>query len=142
MDVPILGQGGPVAQRRPEYSHSDAHNQSDLTQAFNLYDSEVLQIEKVTSRLMERAASRRDYDAFDREIRQRFEEIGLVVKINWWSTNVEGVLSPEVDFVGRTEKHTFDHDQMVHEVTNDILDIGQGGVIKSGEFLKPEPHKH
>jgi hypothetical protein len=141
MDVPILGQRGPVAQRRPEYSHSDAHNQSDIAHA-DLYDSEVIQVEKVLQRLMQRSESRRDYDAFDREIRQRFEEIGFVVKISWWSTTMDDVYSPKIEVVGRTEKHEFDHDQMVHEVTNDILDIGQGGVIKSEDFLKPEPHKH
>lgn len=140
MDVPILGQPRPTAQ--PGYAPVDAHNQSDLTQGFQLYDHEIVAVEKVALKLRERAGLPRTLDDFDREIRQRYEDIGLVVKVNWWSTNVEGTFMPEVEVVGRTEKHEFDHDEMVHEVTNDLLGLGTEGVIKSDKVLRPEKHKH
>lgn len=142
MNVPILGQGEPVKPRQPTYAPVEAENQSDLTRAFQVYDHEVLKIEKVLERLRQRASSRRVLDDFDREARQRFEDIGFVVKINWYETNVEGTFMPEIEVVGRTERHDFDHDRMVHEVTGDLLETGNGGVIKSGEFLKPEKHEH
>jgi hypothetical protein len=136
MDVPILGQ------KQPGYSSVAAHNQSDVTQAFQLYDSEIEAALGVLATLRGRSASRCDLEAFNREIHQRFEEIGLVVQVKWFETNVEDTYASDIDIVGRTEEHVFDHDKMVHQVVHDILQTGDSGVIKSGDFLRPEPHKH
>lgn len=119
------------------------HNHTELTQGFQIYDHEVLGVEKVLLRIRERAASRRDLNDFDREIRERFEDIGFVVRIDWYDTNAEGVFMPEITLSGRTEKHTFDFDKQVSEVTGDVLELGEGGVIKTPtEVREGEGHLH
>lgn len=129
MDVPIIG--------------GQAHDQSEIAQGFQLYDHELEAAFKVLARLRERSTSRRDLDSFDREIRQRFEEIGLVVRVQWWDTHQDGVFRPDVDIIGRTHHEEFDFDRQVHEATHDVLGIGDSGVIKTPEHvLRPEPHGH
>jgi hypothetical protein len=119
------------------------HNQAELTQGFQVYDHEILAVEKVLQRLRERSASRRDLSDFDREIRQRFEDIGFVVRVDWYDTNVEGTFMPEITMIGRVEKVDFDFDKQVAEVTGDILELGDGGVISTPrEALEKHEHKH
>jgi len=97
----------------------------------DLYDTEIIEAEKVLDTLSKRNWKQHmDLDAFDREIKDRFAQIGLVVEVKWWHTNVENVKMPEVEIVGRTERHEFDHDRLRHEVVNDVLELGTGGVIK------------
>lgn len=97
----------------------------------DILDSEVLEIEKVLNTLKDRAESHTgELGNFDNEIKTRFAEIGFAVDVKWWHTNVEGVKLPEIEIVGRTLARHFDHDRMVHEVTNDILSLGTGGTIK------------
>lgn len=114
-NVPILGESRPQEQSR----------------AIELYDSDILVIEKVYQILQERGASgSRDYDAFDREIKDRFYNAGYVVDVKWFHTNVDGVKRPDIEIVGRVGKQgEFDHDQMQHEVVEDILELGTKGKI-------------
>jgi len=114
--VPILGQPRP---------------QQTTSRAIELYDSDILVIEKVYKTLQDRSAhNRRDYDAFDREIKERFHDAGFIVDVKWFHTNIEGVKMPEVDFIGRVDPESeFDHDKMQHEVVEDILDLGTKGKI-------------
>lgn len=110
----------------------------------DIYDSEIAEIERVSNILKVRARQPRNYDDFQREIKERFAEIGFVVDVKWWETNVEGVMMPEIEIIGRVDKsHVFDRDRMVHEVTNDLLDLGEGGVIKTNphSIITPD-HKH
>jgi hypothetical protein len=105
-----------------------------------LYDHEVDRIQKVWDLLRERhQKSTRNYDTVEREIVGRFAEAGFVVHVNWFAYSLDGIpqegASPEVTIVGRCDpKHEFDHDQQVHEVVSNILDIpGQEGVIKTDD---------
>jgi hypothetical protein len=130
----------------------------DMTKGIDLYDHEIIAIEEVVAAINRRThdgAKSVDRDALQREIKQRFEEIGLVVSVRWYEfaigdrpEAVEGALMPEIVFMGRTEAKPFDRDQQVHEVTNDLLGLGEGGVIstKGAEFAdymrNQEKHQH
>jgi hypothetical protein len=113
----------------------------------DILDSEVLALEKVLQALQGRTAVSRRYEAFEREIHQRFNEVGFIVDVKWFETNVPDHLIPEVTVTGRIDgPKEFDHDQMRHEVVSDILELGEGGVI-SGAYDKAqrsaaEKHKH
>lgn len=141
-NVPIIGQS------RPQHPMADQPNAPGLTINCEVHDSEIIEIERVLERLnatIEGGNKRVDYDAFTREIRERFEDIGFQVAVNWWDSNVAGVLIPEIVIRDRTERKPFDYDRQVHEVTNDILELGEGGVIKTdpSQFQAPaHDHKH
>lgn len=134
-NVPIIGQ--------PEtYSREEEPNAPGLTANCEVYDSEVIEIEKVLDRLNERALGPVDYDAFDREIKERFAEIGFVVQTSWWHTNVDGVKRPDIVISDRIERKEFDYDRQVHEVVNDVLELGEGGVIKSDDSMRRLSEQH
>lgn len=122
---------------------------------FEPYDSEALVLAQVAGTLNERRHRFNFSDGhqranFRREARQRFEEAGFTVDVI-----IRGEMDAdgnetgdyyEVELVptGRVEKHEFDHDRMVHEVTNDLLGRGEGGVIKShpGSLHQAKEHHH
>jgi hypothetical protein len=123
----------------------------------DLYDHEIIAIDGVLEKLRFKQGHRHNYNDLEREIRERFAEIGLVVSVTWREYAIGGVKQegamPDITPVARTEPHEFDHDRQVHEVTHNILDIpGQEGVIKtdeSGTFRKfreehgnNHPHSH
>jgi hypothetical protein len=112
--------------------------------AYEIYDHEIDKIHRTLEELRRKAESPQNYQSFQDEIKGRFADLGFVVDVKWWDTNVEGVLMPEIEITGRTEAgFVFDRDQQVHEVTGDMLGLGQGGVIKSSEGMaKIEQHKH
>lgn len=115
-----------------------------VTSQVNLYDSEIIAVEKVLEKLNERRTrtARMSYEAFTEEARNRFAEIGLVVSVLWYEAGtpqadgslkkLEGVLIPEILIKARTNAKTFefDHDRMAHEVQSDLLQLGTGGKIK------------
>jgi hypothetical protein len=123
-NIPIIGQNQP-RQQEP--------NAPGLTAKIEIHDSEIMEIERIVAALNERLGSSRrtNLDAFNREIYERFAEIGFIVQVAWWDTNIPGVLIPEICISDRTERKDFDHDRQVHEVTNDILELGDKGVIKT-----------
>lgn len=103
-----------------------------------LYDSDVDTIQKVWDTLRDRhQKGLRNFDAVEREITSRFADAGFVAHVNWFRYEIDGVpqtdaAMPEVTIVGRIEKHQFDHDKQVAQVTRNVLDIpGQEGVIKT-----------
>jgi hypothetical protein len=106
-----------------------------------LYDSEVDRIQKVWDTLRDRhQKGLRNFDAVEREIVSRFADEGFIVHVNWFRYEIDGVpqsdaAMPEITIVGRCDpKHQFDHDQQVHEVTRNILEIpGADGVIKTDQ---------
>lgn len=105
-----------------------------MTGPAEILDSEVLQIEQTLEVLKRRVENGRRVDRgqFDSEIVDRFGKIGFTVAVNWYETDVQDMIMPEITITGRTEKtEGFDHDKMFHEVTSDILGLGQGGVIKT-----------
>ena len=120
---------------------------SDLTKSINVYDSEINQIHHILETLRRKAETPRSYQEFQDEVIARFYDIGFVVDVRWYDTNVEGVLMPEINIQDRVDKSfVFDQDQQVHEVVGDLLNLGQGGVIKSSDALsamaKEHHHKH
>lgn len=110
----------------------------------DLYDSELLAIEDVKATLTARSAGRRDYADFEKEIIDRFREAGFKVSVNWYTfadysgREVEGAFLPDVTIEDRLGP-AFDPDQMVHEVTHDLLELGEGGVIDTTRTA--EAHK-
>ena len=123
--------GGAVDLAAHMANKANAPAADDLTKGIDLYDSEIIKIEKVMMILRNRSTSARNYEDFSREIKERFQDIGLVVDVVWYETNVTGVLMPEIVVKARTEAKVFDRDQMTHEVTSDLLGLGEGGVIKT-----------
>lgn len=126
-----------------------------MTTAYpDIADSEVLEIERVLTTLNQRAKDKqRNFADFEREIRERFEDVGFVVTVSWYEFGREGQVGavpgaamPEITIVDRCERKPFDHDRQVHEVTNNILGLpGQEGVIKTntpGMGRLIHGHKH
>lgn len=117
---------------------------TELTASINLYDSEIDEIHKVVEILRIRSQSRRNYQEFQDEVIDRFHKAGFVADVRWYETNVEGVLMPEIQITDRVDKgFQWDPNQQVHEVTSDLLSLGEGGVIKSdaSKLILP-PHSH
>lgn len=132
---------------------TDAQNAPGLTIRCEVHDSEIVQIEGVLERLnlIVRDHKRVSYDAFQREIIERFQDIGFIAKVAWWTGGTEdgaaipGLLLPEITLTDRIEAHEFDHDRKVHEVTHDLLGLGEGGVIATDPAtLRPpeDGHRH
>jgi hypothetical protein len=126
-----------------------------MTTAYpDIADSEILGIERVLTALRQRAEDKSlNFTAFEREIRERFEDIGFVVTVTWFEFGREGspgavpnAAMPEITIVDRCERKPFDHDRQVHEVTHNILGLpGQEGVIKTntpGMGRLIHGHKH
>lgn len=105
----------------------------DMTKTLDVYDHEIIEIEKVLGILKERSQGRRNYDDFQREIKERFQDIGFVVDVVWYETDSAEIKMPEIVLKRRIEAHVFDRDKMTHEVTNDLLGMGEGGVIKTNK---------
>lgn len=126
-----------------------------MSDVLDLYDSEMAQALDVLAKLRDRSRHRRhNYIDFEREIRESFAEIGLVVHVNWHRFAIgaqeqEGAM-PEVTITGRTDPgFTFDKDQQVHEVTHNVLQLPEedAGVIKTDRetlrrFMKDQEHGH
>lgn len=108
-----------------------------MSDILDIHDSELAKILAVRDALNKRAESRKhNYNDFEREAREKFAAIGFTVDISWYEFEVDGQKQdgamPEITITGRTdEKFTFDKDRQVHEVTRDILGLGDEGVIKT-----------
>lgn len=113
----------------------------------NIYDEDVLKLQSVHRALEGRTYKRHNLDAFEREIVERFQEIGFVVDVKWYTTNEDGIFAPVVEVTGRCapiKAGEFDHDRQRHQVVNNLLGLPEAdaGIIPSGTFTRPEPHKH
>lgn len=135
-NIPILGQNQPAPDRFDK-EYGGVHHREETARG-DLLDSEILAIEKAYEALGKKNGQRRDIAAFEREIKDRFFDIGFAVDVAWYEFAVDGVKQegcymPEISIVGRVDKTAFDHDQKVAEVTRNVLELpGEGGVIKSG----------
>jgi len=113
-----------------------------VSDVLDLYDHEVKAILALQAELNARAQSQRlNYTAFEREIRERFGQLGFTVDVNWYRFSLGGTeqdgAMPEITVTGRAEAHTFDPDRQVHEAVHDVLDLGEEGWIKTDpETLK------
>lgn len=116
--------------------------QGGVQSQIQLYDSEILKIEEVLDAINKRKGQRTDYERWTNEVKDRFHRVGLVVSVLWYEAGVEradgslekldGTLIPEIVVKDRVESKTFafDHEQMGHEVQNDLLELGTGGKLK------------
>jgi hypothetical protein len=114
-----------------------------MTAPLDVYDSEMVRILEVQEKLQLRArfGGPRNYSDFEREIRERFEDIGFTVDVNWHSYAMNHVVQagsamPEITITGRTDPgFVFDPDQQVHEVTSNVLDLPEedAGVIATDQ---------
>lgn len=114
----------------------DAEDVMDLD---DLYDSERIAISRVLAQLSQRTHTSMELSAFQREARDRFAEIGFVVRVDYKKDMLDGkawedkAQMPEISILGRTEKQgEFDHERMGHEVRSNILGKkGQENVQKT-----------
>lgn len=124
---------------------------SDITTQIDVYDSEIpgmecalkrwekdwgsgraVNLENARKALIEMMAeTRRNCTQGPGGSEEEHRHLGYVVDVLIWSTNVEGVIIPEVVIKDRVERLDDDPDRMVYEVTNDILSLGEGGVIST-----------
>jgi hypothetical protein len=121
----------------------DDDNALDI-QVDDLLDSEILAIEQVLLALARKAGTHADLESHRREIIERFAEIGFVVDVQVWETNVEGCWIFRPVLTARIEGKAFDHERMAHEVQHDILGLGTPGTIhttKSGIHVVRDPRK-
>lgn len=102
---------------------------NSVTATIELYDSDILKIEPVIEKLNERQGQVLNLDAFQREAKERFFNAGFKVDVLVYETNQEGLYWFEIQIEDRIDGKPFDGEKMHHEVTHDILDLGEGGTI-------------
>lgn len=120
-----------------------------------LYDSEIDRAHQLVMQLQEKVKGREvNLDDFQKEVKERFLEIGFVVDIKWFQVEGERYKVPQIELVKRTQNIQFDHEQQAHEVTNDLLGLGESesSVIKvdsdkarsliEGSYGGEKGHKH
>jgi hypothetical protein len=110
-----------------------------------LYDSEILMVEKVLERLGEKQRTAQNLEAFRKEIVERFAEIGFAVTAKVFETNQDDVYAFDVQIDDRTAPHVMDRDKQVHEAVEDILEIlppSERGWIKTGTMLETNHKQH
>ena len=105
----------------------------------DLYDSEVIEINKLMAEITQNIGRPREGGSLQREVRERFAEIGFVVRCDLWKDDDDPrdwddkPWWPIITLIGRTEDQgEFDHDRMGHEVRSNILGKNdQGNVQKT-----------
>ncbi len=109
----------------------------------DIHDSEIQRIEKVVAALNQKQGTHQNLEKFRLEIIERFQEVGFRVHVTCYTTQVEGMVAYDIDIVERLDGE-FDPDQQVWEATHDVLELGEGGVIKSkgGLHVVQGGHKH
>lgn len=118
---------------------------TEIDEGIQLYDTELGKVLDILGEIQEKRITGRDRidrDALDREIRERCaNEAGIVVSVRWYTCGEEmpdgtvreipGMYMPEPVPIGRVTKEAeYDHERQRHEVINDALKIGEGGLIK------------
>ncbi|MFD7835542.1 hypothetical protein [Streptomyces sp. NPDC059761] len=143
MNIPILGQSQPD---RFDREYGTVHQRSELAQG-DLHDSEIVVFEHTLATLMDRYKDRAfNLDEFEREAKERFHDLGFAIEVTWAPFTIngklaEGALAPGITLIGRVDRTTFDHDQKVHEITHNVLELDQApGVIKSSAARGGHPH--
>lgn len=112
-----------------------------------LYDSDLLVIERVLKALEARQGSNQNLQAFVDEAKERFGLAGYVVEVNMYQVTGPGPLPigtfvPDIIIKGRTEKQPeFDREQMAWEVQQDILGIDENpGTIRADGTVESPKH--
>jgi hypothetical protein len=109
-----------------------------MSELVNILDSEIKELQGVHQTLEGRTYKSHNLAAFEREIVERFQEIGFVVDVKWYQTNIASVSSPVVEVIGRctpVAPEDFDHEKMAHEVVSNVLGLPEedAGIIKTPE---------
>lgn len=105
-------------------------------------DAEIIKIEAVLQKLNARQGlGGVNLEGFRKEAIDRFREIGFEVAVRCYETDQSGCFAFDLDIVDRLAGE-FDPEQMVWEATHDVLDLGEGGVIKSAPILDKHSRKH
>jgi hypothetical protein len=129
--------------------YGGVHQRSETAQG-DILDSEILQLEALFENMLVRYSAKAfDKDEFEREAKERVHnQLGLAITISWKleydpvARVFTGRQIPDISIAGRVEKKGFDHDQKVHEITRDILELGPSGVIKSEDIPVRGGHQH
>lgn len=104
----------------------------------NLYDEDILKLEKVFDWVKQRQQQRMDLEDFRRGAVERFYDAGFKVNVKVYETTEEGVYAFDFEILDRVEREDqFDYDKQVHQVVNNILELPDqdGGWIKTDEAL-------
>lgn len=119
--------------------YGGVHQRSETAQG-DILDSEILQLEALFESMLTRYSAKAfDKEEFEREAKERVHQLGFAITVSWQAEYdrvarcFTGRQIPDIRIAGRVEKRIFDHDQKVHEVTRDILELGTQGVIASEE---------
>lgn len=112
-------------------------DEEDVLDADDLYDSEKIAINRVLATIQQHVGTGVEGGAFQREVRERFAEIGFVVRCDLWKDDDDPrdwddkPWIPSITLVARTEKQgEFDHEQMGHEVRSNILGKNAQGDVQ------------
>jgi hypothetical protein len=118
---------------------------TEIDEGIQLYDTELGKVLDILGEIQEKRITGRariDRDALGNEIRERIvNEAGIVVSVRWYECGeempdgtvrkIEGMYKPEIVPLRRAVKELeYDHERQRHEVINDALKIGEGGLIK------------
>lgn len=102
-----------------------------------LYDSDLLKIEKVWEALNLKQMTQVDLERYRQEVIERFAEAGFQVDVVMMVVEEPGPIPvgtyvPEISILDRIEpEREFDIDRMVHEVQHDLLEIDPNpGVVQ------------
>jgi hypothetical protein len=95
---------------------------TDLSSTIEIYDHEVLEIDKGPVRWMtQKQGTTMSLESFRRAVVEQFEDIGFRATVKTYETTERGTFAFDVEINGRCERKAFDYDQMVHEVTSNLL---------------------
>jgi hypothetical protein len=95
---------------------------SEITSAFNLYDTDILRLEKVIEQLNRKIGTATNMEGFRQEILDRMARAGFRVDVKVYSTTQDGTYAFDIEIKDRLDSgFTFDYDQQVHEVTHDLF---------------------
>jgi hypothetical protein len=117
-----------------------------------LYDSDIAKIAAgPVHYAQQRSGQSLEIDRFVRDLQEQFFECGFGVQVQVWTTEQEGVYAFMVEIQKRLGP-TWDPDQMVHEVTHNLLDLPgeQEGFLDTNEGMaelarkqrEHKPHQH
>lgn len=111
----------------------------------NLYDEDILKLEKVFDWVKQRQHQRMDLEDFRRNAIERFYDAGFKVNVKVYETTendgqsaLEGVYAFDFEILDRVNREEqFDFDRQVHQVVNNLLELPDqnGGWINTDEAL-------
>ncbi len=100
-------------------------------------DKEIIKLEAIMVELKKKQLLPMAQEDFRKEAIARFAEIGFVVQVKSWTTNVEGVFAHDIEIIGSNDlRSRVDPDEQVWDVTHDTLGIDQPGIITDSGYIK------